>query len=232
MDDRKLQDLFHRASTRTWEWAAGCPDEHEIAAYADGTIPESTRDEVEMHLADCERCTLLVGTLSRLETESSDAPTTEVLERAQRLVRAGRGRWIGYLPHLAAAAVLVLAVSVMFNLRQDAPVQSESDYRTTRGVITSQTIEVLSPAASAGVNAEELEVRWTRLPGTRYYVVRIVTAAGALVTEQRVSDTHWRPENTIPLQAGQDYYVRVEAYPAVGPSTGSIHVPFTVRGSR
>jgi hypothetical protein len=53
-----------------------------------------------------------------------------------------------------------------------------------------------------------------------------------LVTEERVTDTHWRPGVGVMLEAGQEYYVRVEAYPAVGPSTGSIHVPFTVRGSR
>jgi hypothetical protein len=232
MDDRKLQDLFHRASTGTWEWAPACPDEHQIAAYVDGTIPESSRDEVELHLADCERCTLLVGTLFRLEIDSSRAPTPEVLERARGLVDAKRRRWTEYLPRLAAAAVLVIAVGVAFNARQDPAVQSESDYRITRGVTSPRPMEVLAPAAGAGVHAKELEVRWTELPGTRYYLVRIVTASGALVTEQRVTNTHWRPGSTVALQVGQDYYVRVEAYPAVGPSTGSIHVPFTVHGSR
>jgi hypothetical protein len=232
MDDRKLQDLFHRASNRTWEWAPACPDEHQIAAYVDGTISESSRDEVELHLADCERCTLLVGTLFRLEIDSSHTPTPEVLERARGLVDAKRRRWTEYLPRLAAAAVLVIAVGVAFNARQDPTVQSESDYRITRGVTSPRPMEVLAPAAGAGVQAKELEVRWTELPGTRYYRVRIVTASGALVTEQRVTDTHWRPGSAVPLQAGQDYYVRVDAYPAVGPSTGSIHVPFTVRGSR
>jgi hypothetical protein len=232
MDDRKLQELLRRGAPQTWEWAPVCLDEHQVAAYVDGTIPESARNDVELHLADCERCTLLVGTLSRLEIESSDAPTAEVLERARDLVPAGRGRWAKYLPQAAAAAVIALAVGVVFNLRQETPVQSEADYRTTRGVTAAQAMEVLSPAAGSGVLAEEFEVRWTELPGTRYYLVRIVTTAGSLVTEERVTDTHWRPGVGVMLEAGQEYYVRVEAYPAVGPSTGSIHVPFTVRGSR
>jgi hypothetical protein len=187
---------------------------------------------VELHLADCERCTLLVGTLSRLEIESADLVPAETMERARQLVRPRRDRWQHYLPHLAAAAVLVVAVGVAFNQRQAPPVQSDAEYRATRGIDEPSRMEVLSPAAGAGVDAAEFEVRWTEIPGTRYYLIRIVTGSGALVTEQRVNDTRWRPGSAVPLQAGQEYYVRVEAYPAAGSSTSSIHVPFTVRGSR
>lgn len=231
MDDRKVQELLQRASSQTWEWAPACPDEHEIAAYVGGTIRESARADVELHLADCERCTLLVGTLSRLEIETADGPPTVTFERARRLVPAGRNRWAQYVPHLAAAAVLVLAVGIVFNQRQEAPTRSESDYRTTRGVTATPRMEVLAPAAGAGVNADEFEVQWIELPGTRYYVVRIVTGSGALVTEQRVTGTRWLPGSAVPLEPGQDYYVRVEAYPSAGPSTASVHIPFTVRGN-
>lgn len=232
MEDRKLQELLRRASSQTWEWAPACPDEHQIAAYADGTIPESAREDVELHLADCERCTLLAGTLSRLEIESTDRPPAEVLEQAERLVRPKSDRWTRYLPHLAAAAVLVLAVGVFFGQRDQATVRTDDDFRTTRGIAGSPRMEVLAPAAGAGVHATDFEVRWTDIPDTRYYLVRIVTSSGALVTEQRVTDTRWRPGSGVHLQAGQDYYVRVEAYPAVGASTGSVHVPFTVRNDR
>ena len=71
-----------------------------------------------------------------------------------------------------------------------------------------------------------------RLPGARYYLIRIVTGSGALVTEQRVTDNHWQPGIDVDLAPGKEYYVRVEAYPAVGPPTGSIHVPFTVLDTR
>lgn len=232
MDDKRLQGLLRRASPRTWERAPVCPDELDIAAYVEGSIREPERETVELHLADCERCTLLVGTLSRMEIESADLVPTDTMERARRLVGPGRDRWRRYLPQLAAAAILVLAVGIVFNQRQEPPVRSEADYRTTRGAAEPSRMEVLSPAAGAGVDAAAFEVRWTGVAGTRYYLVRIVSDSGALVTEQRVTDTHWRPGSTVPLEAGQDYYVRVEAYPAVGPSTGSIHVPFTVRGSR
>lgn len=229
MDDRKLHELFRRASSQTWEWAPECPEEHEIAAYVDGTTHESARDELELHLADCERCTLLVGSLTRLEIEATDGASAVTLERARRLVPHQSKRWTQYLPHLAAAAVLVLAVSVSFTVREDAPVQSESDYRTTRGPTSQPDMQIESPAAGAGVGAGDLVIRWTEIPGARYYQVRIVTGSGALVTEQRVTDMEWRPGNTVRLEAGREYYVRVEAYPAVGPSTGSIHIPFTVR---
>jgi len=231
MDDKTLQELLRRASPQTWEWAPECPDAHEIAAYVDGSMLDSGRETVELHLADCERCTLLVGTISRLEIECAASVRPETLERARQLARPKRDHGQHHLLHLAAAAALVLAVGVVFNQRQDVPVQSEADYRTTRGIGESSRMEVLSPAAGAGVNATELEVRWTEIPGTRYYLVRVVTSSGALVTEQRVTGTRWRPGSAVPLEAGRDYYVRVEAYPAVGPSTGSIHIPFTVRGT-
>lgn len=232
MDDKALQELLRRASPQTWEWAPGCPDVHEIAAYVDGTMLHSGRETVELHLADCERCTLLVGTISRLEIESAGSIVpAATLERARQLVRPMRERWQRYLPPLAAAALLVIAVGFVFNQREEVPIQSEADYRTMRGIVEPSRMEVLSPAAGAGVNAAELEVRWTEIPGTRYYLVRVVTNSGALVTEQRVTGTWWRPGSAVPLEAGQDYYVRVEAYPAVGPATGSIHVPFTVHGT-
>jgi hypothetical protein len=229
MDDKKLHELLRHSSSRTWEWAPECPDEHEIAAYVEGAIGESTRDAVELHLADCERCTLLVGTLSRLEIESAEAVPAETMARAASLVAEKPNRWPRYLPHLAAAAVLVLAVGVLFNTREGTPVQAESDYRTTRGTDAQPEMRILSPASGAGVGADGLLVRWTAIPGTRYYVVRIVTASGSLVAEHRVTDTEWRPGGDVSLHAGEEYYVRVEAYPAAGPSMGSVHVPFTVR---
>lgn len=229
MDDKKLHELLRRSGSRTWEWAPECPDEHEIAAYVEGTIGDSARDVVELHLADCERCSLLVGTLSRLEIEPAQGVPAEMLVRAERLAGARPARWSRYLPHLAAAAVLVLAVGILFNTREEPPVRSEADYRTTRGPAAQPEMKILSPTTGAGIGAEELLVRWTEIPGTRYYVVRIVTASGALVTEQRVTETEWRPGSKVSLATGEEYYVRVEAYPAAGPSTGSIHVPFTVR---
>jgi hypothetical protein len=229
MDDKKLHDLLRRSSSQAWERAPECPDEHEIAAYVEGAIRDSARDAVELHLADCERCTLLVGTLSRLEVESAESVPIETMARATNLVAANSNRWSRYLPHLAAAAVLVLAVGIVFNTRDEPPIRSESDYRTTRGPTAQPEMKILSPAAGAGVGTGNLLIRWTEVPGTRYYVVRIVTASGSLVAEHRVTDTEWRPGGDVSLRAGEEYYVRVEAYPAAGPSTDSIHVPFTVR---
>jgi hypothetical protein len=229
MNDTKLHELLRRSASGTWEWAPECPDEHEIAAYVEGAIGDTTRDSMELHLADCERCTLLVGTLSRLEVESAESVPEETMARAERLAGAQPASWSRYFPHLAAAAVLVLAVGFVFNTREAPPVQAESDYRTTRGPAAQPVMKILSPAIGAGVSADGLLIRWTEVPGTRYYLVRIVTASGALVTEQRVTETEWRPGNGITLDTGEEYYVRVEAYPAAGPSAGSIHVPFTVR---
>ena len=151
--------------------------------------------------------------------------------RPRLAAAAWQSRWTKYLPHLAAAACLVLAVTVLIDMRSLQPNPTDSDFRTTRGATAPGSLQVTSPASGEGVALDDLEIRWTEMPGTRYYLVRIVTASGALVREQRVTETHWRPGSTVRLTAGEEYYVRVEAYPSVGPSIGSIHVPFRVRGS-
>jgi len=232
MDDKKLHELFRQTAPGALERTPSCPDEHDVASYVDATIEPAARGNLERHLADCERCLLLVGAVARLETDATDGASDVTLERARRLVPASAHRWAVYVPHLAAAAVLVLAVGILFNVLQKPPAQSESDYRATRGTTARPDLQITSPSAGAGVDANDLVVRWTEMPGARYYLVLIVTDSGALVTEQRVTDAEWRPGTGVRLEPGEDYYVRVEAYPAVGPSTGSIHIPFSVRDSR
>ena len=91
---------------------------------------------------------MLVGSLTRLEIEATDDAPAKTLEMARRLVPAKANRWTQFLPHLAAAAVLVLAVGVLFNVRQEATVRSESDYRITRGVTAAPQMQVIAPASA------------------------------------------------------------------------------------
>ena len=78
------------------------------------------------------------------------------------------------------------------------------------------------------IEPARLVVRWTEVPGSQYYDVRIVTDSGDLVREARVEGTEWRPSTEIALRPGAEYYVHVDAYPSSTKAISSDHVPFTI----
>ena len=58
---------------------AQCPDEHQIAAYVDGTVATATGGELEAHLADCDYCLALVGLLSREREIAATEPDSNAM---------------------------------------------------------------------------------------------------------------------------------------------------------
>lgn len=205
-----------------------CPDDHEIAAYVDGIPDESTRETLEQHLADCERCLNLVGILSRAR-DATAAPVAEALvTRARLATRPRRKNWTGLLAGLAAAAALVLGVAVLLDPAQQQVAIDPDEPRATRSSPSSPALHVIAPAPGAIIDAGRLSIRWAPVPGSRYYVVRIVTDSGELVAEHRVTGTEWSPGNEVKLESSREYFVRVDAYPADMKSLSSSHVPFRI----
>src|SRR5688572_1331427 len=96
---------------------SGCPDEHEIAAYVDGTLPASSAPRLEAHLADCDSCIALIGLLSReREGAASEAVPEVTLARTRALVPSKRRGWSRFAPHLATAAAILVTVSALTGL--------------------------------------------------------------------------------------------------------------------
>lgn len=211
-----------------------CPDEHLIAGFAEGSLGNADHAEVAGHLADCPACASLVGELARhLQDGTSEVVPELTLARARRLGGDGLSGWMSFVPKLAAAAIAVVCISTLFHfMRVDSPAPPPEDRvpdRTTRNMGAAHaSLQVLSPAAGAALKPGALDVRWTGVPAASYYDVRIVTDAGEIVSEQRVSTTDWRPGNSVDLEPGADYYVRVDAYVAGARSVRSEHVPFRV----
>jgi anti-sigma factor RsiW len=211
-----------------------CPDEHRIAGYVDGGLDEVSRAQVERHLADCRHCVALVGLLCRVrDTDASEPVPDEVLAQARALVtRAPQRRW-RLAPQWAAAAALVLAVPLLLqtgrNLDRGATGQGRPETPATRTFAPPEAgLHVLAPGAGAAVDARRLSFRWTEVPGTPYYDVRIVTDAGDVVIEQRVDGTSWRPSGQLDLRPGAEYFVHVDAYPSGEKAVSSGHVPFRI----
>lgn len=211
-----------------------CPDDHAIAAYVDGALDDRARGTIEVHLADCDHCLTLIGLLSRESSAgvSITAPDTD-LDRANTSVQP-RPRWDALrAPQWAAAAVVLVAVAALVRLSQPLDPSGESvggpAVPTTRAAAPrTAELTLLSPSQGAIFNAAGLTVRWTPVPGSRYYDVRVVTDAGDVVIEQQVTGTEWRPSDQSVLQPGADYFVHVDAFVADDKTVSSEHVAFRV----
>ena len=215
-----------------------CPDDHQVAGYVDGGLDDAARAHLEQHLADCSRCLSLVGMLSReRHLEAIEPVPREVVARACALVgpgqQHGKQRQWRLAPQWAAAAALVLAVPLLVQLSRNAGEGPQGEQRADSISMRTATpsapvVKVLEPAAGASVDTPELTFRWTGVPGSSYYDVRIVNDVGDVVVQERITGTAWRPSAPLKLQAGAEYFVHVDAYPEGDKAVSSGHVPFRV----
>ena len=232
MTPDNTEALLRQSATGGRSRTPTCPDEHLVSGFAEGSLGNAYHAQVAGHVADCAACASLVGELARhLQDSTSEVVPELTLARARRLGGDGLSGRMPFVPQLAAAAIAVVCISTLFHfMRVDSPAAPPEDLgtdRTTRNIAAvGAALQLLSPAAGATLEPGALDVRWTGVPAASYYDVRIVTDAGEIVSEQRVSSTGWRPGNSVELQPGADYYVRVEAYVAGARSVRSEHVPF------
>ena len=234
MNLEHLTSLLAAGSANAAEPTAECPDEHRIAGYVDGGLLPRDQEQVAAHLANCTHCLELVALLCTTPDAATGEPALDeaVSERAQPLTapRVERRRWT--VPSwAAAAAVLILAVPLGLQLvrvdSQSGP-EHNRDQPATRTAMPAGGLLILTPSPGAAVDANRLSIRWTGISGSPYYDVRIVTDAGGIVTEQRVTGTTWRVPPAVVLEPGADYFVHVDAYPQGDKAVSSGHVPFRV----
>jgi anti-sigma factor RsiW len=211
-----------------------CPDEYQIAGYVDGGLDAAARERVERHLADCRHCLALVGLLCRerdveaIEPVPKDVP----VQTSVQATKWPQRRW-HLAPQWAAAAALVLAVPLLLqlgrNLDRGVEGQGRPDPPATRTLASPAVgLRVLAPGAGAAVDPRRMSFRWTEVSGSPYYDVRIVTDAGDVVVQQRVTGTTWRPPAQLNLQPGAEYFVHIDAYPSGDKAVSSDHVLFRV----
>jgi hypothetical protein len=74
--------------------------------------------------------------------------------------------------------------------------------------------------------------QWTEVPGSLFYDVRLVSPDGDLLLRERVEGTRWLIPEHLQLQAGQEYFVRVDAYLSDAKYLSSEHRVFTVTGAQ
>jgi hypothetical protein len=238
MDDGKLTQLLWHDSADLTAATPFCPEDSLVAAYFEGTLGELGRGRLRNHLVECRYCQARLGNLARSASSSEDplVPAQVLAEAKQMGNQATPKRRNWRTPAWAAAAVLVLAVTLIFSgqLRQapgNAPIQpidpaTDTDTRQLRSLGNYPSeIRIVEPTHGAILTPEAV-VRWVGVPGIDRYEVFILTASGDLAWSERLDDTNWSPREAQGLVPGDRYYLRVEATLRDGTTVSSRHMDF------
>jgi hypothetical protein len=205
-----------------------CPDEVVIASYADATLPETDREKVENHLADCRFCLEQVGFLARVkDTEPLGPVPQKLLVKAKEITRAGhvpsrvpRLRWA-----VAAAASMTIILATAFWLFQMEPVRNLRGAHTTD---PAELPELVFPQEGATLARQAVEFRWEALPESLFYELSLVTEEGDLVWKERFEETRASLAEGVEIQSGRKYYVWIRAHLSEGKTLKSNAVGFNV----
>lgn len=248
---RYLRTRRKTVDGRRWR----CLDESQIAAYADGRLGEQKKQRVEAHLADCNFCLDQVAFLARIEkAEVPGSVPGSLLSRARDLV-GSRARvtpipaW-GRLATAAAVACLAVAVSVSVRysrLRTPSapnhprersigtpsgvqPALPNASPKTgeVRGGTESAALTVVFPAPDSAVSRKDLQFRWELVRGALDYDVRLMSAEGNLVWEQRADVNSLSVPANVKLETGKKYYLLIRADLPEGKTAESKVVAFSV----
>jgi hypothetical protein len=154
------------------------------------------------------------------------------MARARKLVR--KPSKIRHASRWAAAAVVLLAV---FSVARFGP-QSENVETTTLPAPDLRSLDhdayrpaVLFPSDGARIGVEGSMFRWSMVPGSLHYDVRVVSADGGMIWQERVEGTEWRLPTKLQLAEGEEYYFRVDAYLTEAKRVSSHHVLFRVEAA-
>lgn len=223
MDQKHLIGLLQRSAAGDHERTAFCPDDHGIAGFVDGTLDDRARELITRHLPDCLACVSRVGLLTRLLREHA-------AESVREAPQADTKKWQRIAPQWAVAASLVLAIAYLAGNSDLPSNMDQGNFQATRNLDSSIAApEILAPSSGVIGSRDAFVIRWTEVPGSLYYKVRVVTDVGNLVSEQRVEALEWTINRDLNLESGREYFIRVDAYLSDAKSISSQHIPFRLR---
>ena len=87
---------------------------------------------------------------------------------------------------------------------------------------------ITTPTEGSSLDLPGPLFEWSAVPGSLHYNVRIVSADGTLIWQERVQNSEWRLPEHLRLPAGEEYYFRVDAYLTQAKSLSSRHVMFRI----
>jgi hypothetical protein len=232
METREIIEALEKSATGTLERNEDCLPLTDLAAYVEGVLDRGEKAEAESHLADCDYCLGQVGAIARsLEEEQLATIPASFVQAAERLAGiTRRPRWratVGW----AVAATVVLAIGLISSLPVSRDSMPESALPQVR-YVDRQGLQpaLLAPSEGSVIRPMEQVFRWSEVPGSLFYDVRLVSPDGDLLLRQRVDETRWLIPQDMTLKPGEEYYVRVDAYLSDAKYVSSEHVVFIVAG--
>lgn len=239
MDQQKLTELLHLQETAIVERTPFCPDEHEIAAYVDGNGDYLNNEHAERHLVSCSYCLARVAILVRLHESDDEVQIPEPLFTSADQFGQNPRRRLYHVPAWAAAAVVIITLFTFVGMQPDISVDTgvqippvkplgEVSQQLRNINRTSLAPTVLAPNEGGSIRPDDMTVRWSSVPGSLYYDIRIVNADGFMIWQDRVEDTQRKLPDHLELISGGQYFVRVDAYLAEAKSISSRHVKFNI----
>jgi hypothetical protein len=245
----KLAALFPRSRR--------CPDEAQLAAYADRRSQDHDTELIESHLAGCDSCLDQVAFLARVRALPVPDVPPGLLARAKMIAdseaRSIRLTWRWAAVPVAASLILAIAIG----LRAPAPEPTHPSTNTSlalagpppaagetasahppvrhedRPVVRSKDssqalLVVLTPRPEIRLARGSLEFQWRDVPDAIYYEVQVLTSDGDVAWQQRVEATSVSPEPGALILSGKRYYLQVRAYLREGKTVASDAIAFQV----
>lgn len=238
MDDHTKPDLLILQAAELTGHTPFCPEDQEIAEYFDGVSTAVERIKLENHLANCRFCLARIGMLQRLQDDPVDQRVPEELLATAKAMRDGPVRRRTLAPAWAAAAMIIIAAGAYSQLARFTPIGLEGLPRThesepSSGVRETRTIgpatlgpRFLAPDEGLAIASSDGFFRWSAVPNSLYYQLRIVSDEGDLLWQERVDGTEWTLPAGLVLSPGAEYYVRVDAYVAEAKALQSDYLLF------
>jgi hypothetical protein len=242
MEQQKLTALLHQQNTEIVERTPFCPNDDEIAAYFDRKSSHPGGKLSEQHLVTCGYCMARVRVLAQvLQIDDNEAIPETLLTVAHQFGQRPRRRLI----HASAWAAAAVVIVTLFAIAGRGPAVDPGpggqpppasplgeDARQLRNIDRGNPAPTIqAPIKGAHVRPDDLTIRWTPVPGSLYYDIRLVNAKGFLIWQERIEDNQSNLPDHLKLVSGDQYYVRVDAYLAEAKSISSQHVPFTIKGN-
>jgi hypothetical protein len=236
MDQQRLTELLHLQPEEISGETPSCPEGYELVLLLNSRTDSATRERLERHLADCSYCRSRTTVLVRLWHEEEDSPVPETLmARAERLGERTMPGHLHKAKRWAAAAAVALTSLGLLTQSHNFMSKSVDNLQSVPGTTARQMRNVdpvyqrptvVSPVDGSTVRPGELELRWTGVPGSLYYDIRLVDAAGYTLWRDRVEGTAAALPAQLDFVSGERYFVRVDAYLAEAKSVSSSHVTF------
>jgi len=182
-------------------------DPAEVAAFIDRAVDGDARRRIEAHLATCPDC----------RAELMDATrVVATLPRRRRL-----SVWMPGAAAAAAAAIVIMAVWPRD--ARDPALHREAPVTAT---VAPRALFPVGPVDSAPA------LRWSSVPHTDRYEVRVFAADGSVLWERATNDTSVSVPDSIGVRAGRPYHWKVEAHTGFDRRAASELIEFSVRFPR